>query len=84
MQTVVPMVSSYWASLNLILLNRCNEKDLIQATCQLIQSSIAFLIMHPDCQQEQVYENLSKNLLVCFQTNNHNTQCIKTLAIISF
>lgn len=50
--TVAPMLKSMWDSLNLIIQKRCHEKDLMQAACALIQTSIAIVVKSPEVQEE--------------------------------
>lgn len=82
--TVIPMIKSIWDSLNLILQTRCLEKDLIQATCDVIVAAIKYVVKSPGIQQEQLYESLSKNMLLCFQGNHQNACCIRALAVVTF
>lgn len=57
---------------------------MIGAACALIQASIATLLKNPAVQDEQLYDSLSKNMLLCFQSNHQNTCCIRTLAAVTF
>ena len=64
--TIIPMIKTVWDSLNLILTTRSNVKDLMISTCNLIRTQIDVVIKSKDVQQEQLFENLSKNLLIGF------------------
>lgn len=64
--TIIPMIKTVWDSLNLILTTRSNIKDLMISTCNLIRTQIDVVIKSKDVQQEQLFENLSKNLLIGF------------------
>ena len=66
--TIIPMIKTVWDSLNLILttISRSNVKDLMISTCNLIRTQIDVVIKSKDVQQEQLFENLSKNLLIGF------------------
>lgn len=78
--TVVPMIKSLWDTLTGILKTRFNESALIIETCDLLRQEIDIVKNSKDVQVEQMFDSLSNNLLFCFQSNHHNSCCLKTMA----
>ena len=78
--TVVPMIKQLWDTLTGILKTRFNETVLITETCDLLRQEIDIVKNSKDMQVEQMFDSLSNNLLLCFQSNHHNSCCLKTMA----
>jgi len=72
------MIQSVWDKLMFILSVRANDKELILATCSLVQKSIGTLTKHMT--SLEFFENLSSNLINCFKNNSGNMCCLQTFS----
>ena len=79
-QTLLPMIRSVWEQLMCILSLRALEKDLIVATCKLVQNSIG--ILAKSLISLEFFNNLSSNLINCFKSNSQNVCCLQTFSYL--